>query len=82
MFPFPCFSLSQKRPPLQRLVVVPSTHRLARGKKEPNTAANSGVDLLRCEVTLSDLKPLSFLGAGAFSTVRLVEHRRARVARR
>eukprot|EP00913_Durusdinium_trenchii_P029542 g27693.t1 len=27
-------------------------------------------------VTLSDLKPLSFLGAGAFSTVRLVEHRK------
>ena len=28
------------------------------------------------KVTLSDLKSISFLGAGAFSTVRLVEHRR------
>jgi hypothetical protein len=27
------------------------------------------------KVTLSDLKSISFLGAGAFSTVRLVEHR-------
>lgn len=27
-------------------------------------------------VTLNDLKPMNFLGAGAFSTVRLVEHRK------
>ena len=30
------------------------------------------------EVTLNDLKPMNFLGAGAFSTVRLVEHRTLR----
>ena len=34
----------------------------------------------KSKVTLSDLKSISFLGAGAFSTVRLVEHRTWRIA--